>query len=153
MADSKDVPATEVAKKDLEAQSDVNNGTYLHGLKLVLVFIGLALSMFVIILDQTVRSPRAIPFLQAHLQILIPAIPVIASSFDAVDQIGWISSYVFALYSSLRSRRSYFVTQCSSILLWGQALAFFNQKTPLLVGMSSGSTRLIQAKCTSYRHL
>jgi hypothetical protein len=29
---------------------------------------------------------------------------------------------------------SYFVTQCSTIFLWGQALAFFEQKVPLIMG-------------------
>ncbi|ORX36400.1 major facilitator superfamily domain-containing protein [Kockovaella imperatae] len=96
---------------DAEAQKTVGDepeDKYLHGLKLVLVFIGLSLAVFIIILDQT---------------ILVPALPIIASSFHDVNQIGWISS-------------SYFVTQCSSILLWGQALAHFDQKVPLLIAIA-----------------
>ena len=46
-------------QKDPESkEEDGESDTYLHGLKLVLVFIGLALGMFVIVLDQTVRRIR-----------------------------------------------------------------------------------------------
>lgn len=44
-------------QQDLEKQEPVDDKeTYVHGLKLVFVFIGLSLSVFVIILDQTVSS-------------------------------------------------------------------------------------------------
>ena len=50
-----EIPSQDSQNKDVEKQSqDEEKDEYLHGLKLVLVFIGLALGMFVIILDQTV---------------------------------------------------------------------------------------------------
>ncbi|KAK4701852.1 hypothetical protein P7C70_g4376, partial [Phenoliferia sp. Uapishka_3] len=50
---------------------------YLSGKKLALVFVGMLLSVFLIALDQT---------------ILAPALPVIASKFQALDQLAWIAS-------------------------------------------------------------
>ena len=45
--------------KDPEAQPEEHEDKYLHGLKLVLVFVGLSLALFVIILDQTVSPYRS----------------------------------------------------------------------------------------------
>ncbi|ORY28958.1 major facilitator superfamily domain-containing protein [Naematelia encephala] len=98
-----------IVNHDLQNKTEEKDkDTYLHGAKLAIVFLGLGLAMFVMVLDQT---------------IILPAIPVIASDFDAVNEIGWISS-------------SYFLTQCSSIFLWGQILAFYGQKIPLLVAIA-----------------
>lgn len=46
----------EAAKPD--AQEVAEEDTYLHGMRLVLVFIALAMSIFLIVLDQTVRRAR-----------------------------------------------------------------------------------------------
>ena len=67
----------EAQTTDLKVEEPAAADPYLHGLKLVTVFIALALSIFLIILDQT---------------ILIPAIPIIAGHFDAIDRVGWVSS-------------------------------------------------------------
>ncbi|KAK9893727.1 MFS general substrate transporter [Cystobasidium minutum MCA 4210] len=72
----------------------------LHGSKLALVFAGMLLSVFLIALDQT---------------ILAPALPVIASKFNALEQIAWIAS-------------AYFLTQTALLLLYGQALTVFDRK-------------------------
>ncbi|GAA5856891.1 hypothetical protein JCM9279_007592 [Rhodotorula babjevae] len=80
---------------------------YLKGSKLALVFTGMLLSVFLIALDQT---------------ILAPAIPVIASKFDALDQIGWIVS-------------AYFLTQTAFLLLYGQILTLADRKWTYLAAI------------------
>jgi hypothetical protein len=83
----------EAAKsEDADVEKDGEEDTYLHGIQLALVFVALASSMFLIVLDQTVSRAGVPGLYAAHAQILIPAIPVIASHFNAVKQIGWISS-------------------------------------------------------------
>lgn len=52
---------SELEKQDSELTKDGAPDTYLHGVKLFVVFIGLALAMFLIILDQTVRSYHQSP--------------------------------------------------------------------------------------------
>lgn len=52
-------------------------GKILRGKKLLLAFVGMLMSILLIALDQTILSP---------------ALPVIASNFKALDQIGWIAS-------------------------------------------------------------
>ncbi|KDE06930.1 hypothetical protein MVLG_02817 [Microbotryum lychnidis-dioicae p1A1 Lamole] len=81
---------------------------YLTGKKLAIVFIGMLMSVWLIALDQT---------------ILAPALPVIASKFNALDQIAWIAS-------------AYFLTQTAFLLLWGQILTLFDRKWSFLVGIS-----------------
>ncbi|GAA5909666.1 hypothetical protein JCM5296_006726 [Sporobolomyces johnsonii] len=81
---------------------------YLTGKKLVLVFFSMLLSVFLIALDQT---------------ILAPALPVIASKFNALDEIAWIAS-------------AYFLTQTAFLLLYGQALTLFDRKWTFLVAIS-----------------
>ncbi|BGP12136.1 hypothetical protein JCM10213_004701 [Rhodosporidiobolus nylandii] len=76
----------------------------LTGKKLALVFTGMLLSVFLIALDQT---------------ILAPALPVIASKFEALEQIAWIAS-------------AYFLTQCAFLLLYGQILTLFDRKWTFL---------------------
>lgn len=51
--------------------------------------------------------------------ILAPALPVIASKFNALDQIAWIAS-------------SYFLTQTAFLLLYGQVLTVFDRKWTFL---------------------
>ncbi|BGP21155.1 hypothetical protein JCM10295v2_000026 [Rhodotorula toruloides] len=77
---------------------------YLTGTKLVLVFVGMLLSILLVALDQT---------------ILAPALPVIASKFQALDQIAWIAS-------------AYFLTQTAFLLLYGQILTLFDRKWTFL---------------------
>ena len=48
--------SVEATKPD--AQELAEEDTYLHGMRLVLVFIALAMSIFLIVLDQTVRRAR-----------------------------------------------------------------------------------------------
>ncbi|SCV67930.1 BQ2448_51 [Microbotryum intermedium] len=81
---------------------------YLTGKKLAIVFIGMLMSVWLIALDQT---------------ILAPALPVIASKFNALDQIAWIAS-------------GYFLTQTAFLLLWGQLLTLFDRKWCFLTGIA-----------------
>lgn len=73
---------------------------YLTGTKLLVVFIAMLLSILLVALDQT---------------ILAPALPVIASKFEALDQISWIAS-------------AYFLTQIAFLLLYGQVLTMFDRR-------------------------
>ncbi|GAA6033655.1 hypothetical protein JCM8097_004368 [Rhodosporidiobolus ruineniae] len=86
-------------QEQLEADSKI-----LTGKKLALVFGGMLASVFLIALDQT---------------ILAPALPVIASKFNALEQIAWIAS-------------AYFLTQCAFLLLYGQILTLFDRKWTFL---------------------
>ncbi|KAG8897414.1 hypothetical protein FRC01_011350, partial [Tulasnella sp. 417] len=65
-----------------------------HGWKLILIFIGMLLSIFLVALDQT---------------IVATAIPRIASEFNALEQVTWIAS-------------AYFLTQAGLMLTYGQIL-------------------------------
>ncbi|KAI5476421.1 MFS transporter, partial [Pseudohyphozyma bogoriensis] len=76
--------------------------------KLALCFTGMLLSVFLIALDQTILSP---------------ALPVIASKFEALTQIAWISS-------------AYFLTQTAFLLLYGQILTCFDRKWTFLLSIS-----------------
>ncbi|KAG8991828.1 hypothetical protein FRB93_002563 [Tulasnella sp. JGI-2019a] len=73
---------------------------YVTGYKLVLIFVGMLMSVFLVALDQT---------------IVATAIPRIASDFDALEQVVWIAS-------------GYFLTQSGLILTYGQLLAVANTK-------------------------
>lgn len=84
----------------MSAEQRAREAKYLTGGKLALVFTGMLLSVFLIALDQT---------------ILAPALPVIASKFQALDEIAWIAS-------------AYFLTQTSILLLYGQVLTLFDRK-------------------------
>lgn len=68
---------------------------YLTGSRLFLVFVGMLMSILLIALDQT---------------IVATALPVIASKFDAFNQVTWIAS-------------GYFLTQAGCMLTYGQLLA------------------------------
>jgi MFS family permease len=50
---------------------------------------------------------------------LSPALPLIASEFNDLNQLGWVSG-------------AYYMTQCGRILLFGQCLAVFNSKYVLM---------------------
>ncbi|KAG9086758.1 hypothetical protein FRC06_002884 [Ceratobasidium sp. 370] len=71
------------------------NDRYLTGSRLFLVFVGMLMSVLLIALDQT---------------IVATALPVIASKFDAFNQVTWIAS-------------GYFLTQAGCMLTYGQLLA------------------------------
>ncbi|KAH8924405.1 MFS general substrate transporter [Atractiella rhizophila] len=73
---------------------------FLSGWPLILVFVGMMLSVFLIALDQT---------------IIAPALPVIVSKFNSLDEIGWVSS-------------AYFLTQATFMLLYGTMLSVFDRK-------------------------
>ncbi|KAH9813590.1 major facilitator superfamily domain-containing protein [Melampsora americana] len=83
-----------------QIDKEAPRSTILRGKKLALAFVGMLLSVFLISLDQTILSP---------------ALPVIASSFDALDQIGWIAS-------------GYLITQVSFLLLYAQLLITYNRR-------------------------
>ncbi|GAA5923697.1 MDR family MFS transporter [Sporobolomyces koalae] len=97
-----DEPTGPAAAAQLEDESK-----YLTGKRLVVVFIAMLLSVFLVALDQT---------------ILAPALPIIASKFDALDQLSWIAS-------------AYFLTQTAFILLYGQILTLFDRKWTFLAAI------------------
>ncbi|KAJ1308610.1 hypothetical protein OPQ81_004308 [Rhizoctonia solani] len=68
---------------------------YLTGMRLFAVFTGMLMSILLIALDQT---------------IVATALPIIASKFDAFDQVTWIAS-------------GYFLTQAGLMLTYGQLLS------------------------------
>ncbi|KAG8904164.1 hypothetical protein FRB99_002145 [Tulasnella sp. 403] len=99
-----ELPASKEAA-DLEAAAttplvDPNSDKYVTGYKLVLIFIGMLFSAFLVSLDQT---------------ILATAIPKIASQFNSLEQVTWIAS-------------AYFLTQCSLILTYGKLLSSVTTK-------------------------
>ncbi|QRV80260.1 major facilitator superfamily transporter [Ceratobasidium sp. AG-Ba] len=72
-----------------------DNDRYLSGSRLLLVFVGMLMSILLVALDQT---------------IVATALPIIASKFDAFNQVTWIAS-------------AYFLTQAGCMLTYGQLLA------------------------------
>ncbi|QRV80183.1 major facilitator superfamily transporter [Ceratobasidium sp. AG-Ba] len=95
------VPSKEIDKDNRENLSSGaativdENERYLSGSRLLLVFVGMLMSILLIALDQT---------------IVATALPVIASKFDAFNQVTWIAS-------------GYFLTQAGCMLTYGQLLA------------------------------
>ncbi|QRV94670.1 major facilitator superfamily transporter [Ceratobasidium sp. AG-Ba] len=95
------VPSKELDKANHENLSSGaativdENERYLSGSRLLLVFVGMLMSILLIALDQT---------------IVATALPVIASKFDAFNQVTWIAS-------------GYFLTQAGCMLTYGQLLA------------------------------
>ncbi|KAG9040775.1 hypothetical protein FS837_000191 [Tulasnella sp. UAMH 9824] len=81
-------------EKAAAARADPNEDKLVHGWKLILIFIGMLLSIFLVALDQT---------------IVATAIPRIASQFNALEQVTWIAS-------------AYFLTQAGLMLTYGQIL-------------------------------
>ncbi|KAG8900072.1 hypothetical protein FRB99_006265 [Tulasnella sp. 403] len=73
---------------------------YVTGVPLILVFVGMMSSMFLVTLDNTV---------------LATAIPKIASQFNALEQVTWLAT-------------AYFLTQCGLMLMYGQLLARLTTK-------------------------
>ncbi|KAG9104701.1 hypothetical protein FRC07_009755 [Ceratobasidium sp. 392] len=80
---------------------------YLTGSRLFLVFVGMLMSILLIALDQT---------------IVATALPIIASKFDAFNQVTWIAS-------------AYFLTQAGCMLTYGQFLAIAPTKWVYLVAV------------------
>ncbi|KAF7348376.1 Major facilitator transporter-like protein [Mycena sanguinolenta] len=78
--------------------------TYLTGKKLVLVFIAMLLSLFLIALDETILST---------------ALPTIASDFDAFALQGWVAT-------------AFLLSQTVFILFYGQMLSIFPAKWVLI---------------------
>lgn len=91
--------------------------------KLAIVFAGMLLSVFLSKWRDEKREryckyrPNMLYNVSVALDqtILAPALPVIASRFNALEQIAWIAS-------------AYFLTQCAFLLLYGQALTVFDRK-------------------------
>lgn len=77
---------------------------FLHGRKLMLAFIGWLLTEFMGGLGGNMLSP---------------ALPIVASQFDGLNQLGWVSG-------------AYYMTQVACMLLFGQFLALFNAKWVLV---------------------
>jgi predicted MFS family arabinose efflux permease len=78
--------------------------TYLHGRKLVLAFFAWLATEFMGGLGGNMLSP---------------APPIVASEFNGLNQLGWVSE-------------AYYMTQCGCMLLFGQCLAIFNSKHVLM---------------------
>ncbi|KAG8904816.1 hypothetical protein FRB99_001122 [Tulasnella sp. 403] len=95
-ADEKAVPNDEIDG----AQPTAPETHYVTGLPLVLIFVGMMFSIFLVTLDNT---------------ILATAIPKIASQFNALEQVTWLAS-------------AYFLTQCGLMLMYGQLLARLTTK-------------------------
>ncbi|CAE6512389.1 unnamed protein product [Rhizoctonia solani] len=80
---------------------------YLSGMRLFAVFTGMLMSILLIALDQT---------------IVATALPIIASKFDAFNQVTWIAS-------------GYFLTQAGLMLTYGQLLSVAPTKWVYLVAV------------------
>jgi len=93
-------PSSTSSKALEEATPKYDESKILHGRRLFFAFVAMLLSVLLIALDQT---------------IIAPALPVIASRFDALDQISWIAS-------------SYFLTQTAFLLVYGTFLTIFDRK-------------------------
>lgn len=93
---------------DAERLPEDDESRYLTGRKLVVVFVAQLLAVFLIALDQT---------------ILAPALPVIASKFNALEQLSWIAS-------------AYFLTQTAFLLLYGQILTLFDRRWTFIAAIT-----------------
>lgn len=78
--------------------------TYLRGRKLVFAFLAWLATEFMGGLGGNMLSP---------------ALPIVASEFNGLNQLGWVSG-------------AYYMTQCGCMLLFGQCLAIFNSKYVLM---------------------
>lgn len=81
---------------------------YPHGAKLAIISASLALSVFLVALDNT---------------IIATAIPKITDEFKAIEDIGWYGS-------------AYFLTTCAFQLLFGKFYTFYSIKTVYLVAIA-----------------
>ncbi|KAM0545787.1 hypothetical protein ACHAPJ_011211 [Fusarium lateritium] len=94
----------EIAKEDIETYDVEGSGnpenSYLSGLRLVLVILGLCLAVLLVALDNT---------------IIATAIPRISDEFRSLDDIGWYGA-------------SYLLTTCAFQLLFGKLYTFFSIK-------------------------
>ncbi|GAA5935601.1 hypothetical protein JCM3775_003364 [Rhodotorula graminis] len=117
--DLKDSPAsTPSADKHLAAPQDApaadepkpagpDTSAHIQGKKLAIVMAAQLLALFVVALDQT---------------ILATALPRIASTFNAFDKQGWVSS-------------AFILTQTATILWWGQVLRIYPAKWSLITAV------------------
>ncbi|KAK4052237.1 hypothetical protein OIO90_004459 [Microbotryomycetes sp. JL221] len=94
--------------KQVTEEQNTAESKYLTGYKLALVFASMLAAVWLIALDQT---------------ILAPALPIIASQFDALSQLAWIAS-------------AYFLTQCGFLLLYGQILTMFDRRWTFTVALT-----------------
>ncbi|KAH9815249.1 major facilitator superfamily domain-containing protein [Melampsora americana] len=108
-------PESKIARSKISKEDDseeepplATNKKILKGKRLFLAFVGMLMSILLIALDQTILSP---------------ALPVIASNFNSLDQIGWIAS-------------AYFITQVSFLLLYAQLLMTFNRRWVFIMAVS-----------------
>ncbi|KAJ3069975.1 hypothetical protein HDU98_006968 [Podochytrium sp. JEL0797] len=121
---------TETKKTISISDDSVNPGPILTKLEFVLVFVGLALAVFLAALDQTIVSV---------------ALQAIASEFNALSEINWIAT-------------GYFLTSTAFIPVYGQLADIFGRKPifllaififelgSLLCGVATGMDFLIAAR-------
>jgi MFS family permease len=93
---------TNLSEADMRAERQER--VYLHGRKLVFAFLGWLLTEFMGGLGGNMLGP---------------ALPIVASQFNGLDQLGWVGG-------------AYYMTQCACMLLFGQCLALFNSKYVLI---------------------
>ncbi|KAH7127736.1 major facilitator superfamily domain-containing protein [Dactylonectria estremocensis] len=98
--------------KDPEAQGHgviypEHRAQYLTGWPLVWAFVGWLMTEFMGGLGGNMLSP---------------ALPVVASKFNGLNQLGWVSG-------------AYYMSQCGCMLLFGQSLAVFNAKYVLIAAI------------------
>ncbi|CAE7095866.1 unnamed protein product [Rhizoctonia solani] len=105
-ADNYDEKRESIAPTEAATVVD-DEGRYLSGMRLFAVFVGMLMSILLIALDQT---------------IVATALPIIASKFDAFDQVTWIAS-------------AYFLTQAGLMLTYGQLLSVAPTKFVYLVAV------------------
>jgi MFS family permease len=89
---------------DDKSPGDEQEREHLHGRALVLAFFAWLMTEFMGGLGGNMLSP---------------ALPVVASQFNGLNQLGWVSG-------------AYYMTQCGCMLLFGQCLAIFNAKYVLM---------------------
>ncbi|KAJ5918379.1 hypothetical protein N7454_010754 [Penicillium verhagenii] len=80
---------------------------HLKGRRLIFAFVGWMLTEFMGGLGGNMLSP---------------ALPIVASQFDGLGKLGWVSG-------------AYYMTQCACMLLFGQALVLFNGKYVLIAAI------------------
>ncbi|KAL2855149.1 major facilitator superfamily domain-containing protein [Aspergillus pseudodeflectus] len=116
-ANNDDLDRTDTTSKDQASVTQVEDAgqpgsplriDHLHGKVLVLAFAGWLVTEFMGGMGGNM---------------LAPALPVISSQFDALDKLGWVSG-------------AYYMTQCGSMLLFGQFSELFNAKYALLGAIS-----------------
>ncbi|KAH7103874.1 transporter [Auriculariales sp. MPI-PUGE-AT-0066] len=95
------------SEKGVVAEEEEEEGRFIGGAKLILIFAGLLSSIFLVALDNTIVST---------------ALPRIVSAFDALDQVTWVVS-------------AYFLTQAGFMLTGGQMLTIVSTKLLFLISI------------------